>query len=93
MKKKSTPKRTAATRYGKGKVQINATIPQDIDDELRRQAASAGVTRSAYASLLIIDGITDPVTITRQRLSGKVIAYPMQHPQNPTARAAENPPA
>lgn len=88
--KKPTTKPRRGNPLGKGKAWVSTQIDQASSDELNAQAAAAGMTRSAYAGLLITDGLADPITLQHVRASGKVITY-LDPPSNPTARAADGP--
>jgi hypothetical protein len=88
-------KRTKAARRGhgpgKGSVFISCTIPETVDHDLRRLAATSELTRAAMARECIQDAVARGLTITTHRShAGKVIAYPLTHPANPTARAADD---
>lgn len=77
-------------RAGKGKVWISTSIPEATDAELRRLAALSKVTRGAYARECILEGVERQLTISTTRQPAKVIPYPLEHPENPTARAADD---
>ena len=85
-------KRTKArgNRAGKGKTWISTSIPEPVDDELRRLAALSKVTRGAYARECILEGVERQLVIGTTRQPAKVIAYPLTNPGNPTARAADD---
>jgi len=85
-------KSTKSHGPGRGMVQINTTIPDAADAELRRQATANAETRSAYARRLLLRGLRDPITVIEHSASEQRI-YPIDQPENPTARAAEPPPA
>jgi hypothetical protein len=89
---KTPAPRTRSNGPGNGKTWLSSSITVEADQELRRQAKAAGLTRSAYAGLLVTAGLSDPVSITRQRSSGTVIEYPGAAAHHPTPRAAEHPP-
>ena len=71
-------KRTKRRGHGVGKdaVSISTSIPISVDAELRKLAAASELTRGGYAR-------------TKLR-SGKIVEYPLDHPENPTARAADD---
>lgn len=75
---------------GKGKVWISTNLPEDVDAELRRLAALSKVTRGAYARECILEGVERQLVIGKTRQPAKIIAYPLEHPQNMTARAADD---
>ena len=76
---------------GRGKAWISTSIPLEVDHELRRLAAASSLTRSAMARECIQDAVARGLTITTHKShAGKVIHYPLAHPQNPTARAADD---
>ncbi len=85
-------KRTKArgNRAGKGKTWISTSIPETVDDELRRLAASSKVTRGAYARECILEGVERQLIIGTTRQPAKIIACPLTNPGNPTARAADD---
>ena len=88
---KRTKRRPSDQTAGKGKVRISTTIPLETDAELRRLAAASSLTRCRMASECIIDAVTRGLTVTKQTShAGKVIEYPLHHPGNPTARAADD---
>jgi predicted DNA-binding protein len=74
---------------GKGKVSLSCTIPEEIDRELRRLATSSGKTRSGYAKRAVMQAVARGEQYIEQTISKHV--YPFEHPENPTARAAEPP--
>lgn len=76
---------------GKGKAWISTSIPLEVDDELRRLADASSLTRSAMARECIQDAVARGLTITTHKShAGKVIDYPLAHPQNRTARGADD---
>ena len=76
---------------GKGSTWISTTIPHETDAELRRLAKASSLTRAAMARECITDAVTRGLTITKAKShAGKVIDYPLDHPANPTARAADD---
>jgi hypothetical protein len=76
---------------GKGKAWISTSIPLEVDEELRRLADASSLTRSAMARECIQDAVARGLTVTTHKShAGKVIEYPLDHPGNPTARAADN---
>lgn len=81
-------------RHGAGKnsVDIACTIPADVDAELRKLAAASELTRGGYARDVIIQavaaGYLHKITRTTSKQS-KVVQYPVEHPENPTDRAAD----
>jgi hypothetical protein len=76
---------------GKGSTWISTTIPHEVDEELRRLAGASSLTRAAMARECIQDAVARGLTVTTQKShAGKVIDYPLAHPGNPTARAADN---
>ena len=77
-------------RAGKGKVWISTSIPENVDAELRRLAALSKVTRGAYARECLLEGVERQLVIGTTRQPAKVVAYPVEHPENPTARAADD---
>jgi hypothetical protein len=88
-------KRTKGPRRGhgpgKGSVFISCTIPEEFDAELRRLAAASNLTRAGMARECIQDAVARGLTITTQKShAGKIIDYPLDHPGNPTARAADD---
>jgi len=88
---KRTTRRKSDHSAGKGRCRISTTISEAIDAELCRLAAASELTRTAMARECITDAVTRGLTITTQKShAGKVIDYPMTHPANPTARAAED---
>lgn len=74
---------------GKGKVALSCTIPEEIDRELRRLAAQSGKTRSGYAKRAVIHAVTRQQRYIEQIVEDTI--YPLEHPENPTERAAEKP--
>ncbi len=73
---------------GKGKVSLSCTIPADIDRELRRLAAESGKTRSGYAKRAVIHAVTRQQRYIEQTVEGTI--YPLEHPEKPVQRAAED---
>lgn len=86
MKRTRRRRRKSDATAGKGKVRISTTIPIDTDEELCRLAEAAGLTRSGLAGQCIVEAVTR----RSQADPAKVIEYPLTHPGNPTARAAED---
>jgi hypothetical protein len=85
-------KKTGARRgnpIGQGMVYVSTQIPATADRDLRAQATAAGLSRCAYAGLLLVEGLKDPITVQHVRASGKVI-YSIDHATNPTARDADD---
>lgn len=78
---------------GKDSVSISTSIPVSIDAELRKLATASELTRGGYARDAIIDAVNRghirQVTRTTIR-DRKIVKYSANHPQNPTARAAED---
>ena len=72
---------------GKDSVWLSTSVPKDVDREIKRMAKKAGVTRSGMARELLTDGVA---RITGKPHVGKIIIYPLDHPENPTARAADD---
>lgn len=88
---KRTKRRPSDQTAGKGKVRISTTIPIETDAELRRLAAASKITRCKMAGECIIDAVARGLTVTKHTShAGKLIDYPLTHPGNPTARAAED---
>jgi len=88
---KTHQKKTRARRgnpIGQGMVYVSTQIPATADRELRAQADAAGLSRCAYAGLLLAEGLKDPITVQHVRASGKVV-YTIDPAANPTARAAD----
>lgn len=93
----SPMKRTGSKsgRHGAGKnsVDIACTIPADVDAELRKLAAASELTRGGYARDVIIQAVANgylrKITRTTAKHS-KIVQYPLDHPENPTARAADD---
>ena len=84
-------KRTKSRGPGKGSTWISTTIPHEVDQELRRLASASSLTRSAMARECIQDAVARGLTVTTHKShAGKVITYPLSHPGNPTARAADD---
>lgn len=71
---------------GKDSVHLSTSVPKDVDREIKRMAKQAKLTRSGMARELLTDGVA---RITGRPYIGKVIIYPLEHPENPTARAAD----
>ena len=88
-------KRTKRRGHGVGKdaVSISTSIPISVDAELRKLAAASELTRGGYARDAIIEAVKAghirKVTRTKLR-SGKIVEYPLDHPEKPTARAADD---
>lgn len=88
-------KRTKRRGHGVGKdsVSISTSIPVSVDQELRKLAAASELTRGGYARDAIIEAVKSghvrKVTRTKLR-SSKIVEYPLDHPENPTARAADD---
>jgi hypothetical protein len=78
---------------GKESVSISTSIPVSVDAELRKLATASELTRGGYAREAIEQavkaGYIREVTRTTIR-DRKVVKYPLDNPQNPTARAADN---
>ncbi len=86
-------KRTKKPRnHGPGSksVYISTSIPKHIDAELRRLAAQSELTRGGMARECIEDAVTRGLVVTKTRRSSAVLAYPLDHPENPTGRAADD---
>ena len=79
-----------ATNHGPGKksVYISTSIPKHIDAELRRLAAESDLTRGGMARECIEDAVNRGLVITKTKRASKI--YPLEHPENPTARAADD---
>lgn len=89
---KSTKRRRSDRSAGKGRVRISTTISTEVDAELQRLAAASNLTRTAMARECITDAVARGLTLTTAKShAGKVIEYPLAHPGNPTARAADDP--
>lgn len=88
-------KRTKRRGHGVGKnaVSISTSIPISVDVELRKLAAASELTRGGYAREAIEEAVRvghiRKVTRTTLR-RGKIVQYPLEHPENPTARAADD---
>lgn len=88
-------KRTKRRGHGVGKdsVSISTSIPISVDLELRKLAAASELTRGGYARDAIIEAVKSghvrKVTRTKIRKSN-IVEYPLDHPENPTARAADD---
>ena len=88
---KRTTRRKSDQSAGKGRTRISTTISETADAELRRLAAASNLTRTAMARECIHDAVARGLTITTHKShAGKVITYPLTHPENPTARAADD---
>ena len=88
---KRTRSRKSDQTAGKGKTRISTTITQETDAELRRLATASSLTRTAMARECITDAVIRGLTVTPHRShAGKVLEYPHVHPENPTARSADN---
>jgi hypothetical protein len=78
---------------GKDSVSISTSIPVSVDAELRKLATASELTRGGYAREAIEQavkaGYIREVTRTTIR-DRKVVKYPLAHPENPTARAADD---
>jgi len=76
---------------GKGSVSISTSIPFSVDAKLRRLAEASELTRGGYARDAIIAAVKRGHIrrVTRTTLDADNV-YPLEHPQNPTARAADN---
>lgn len=72
---------------GKNSVHLSTSVPKEINREIKKMAKAAGLTRSGMARELLTDGVA---RITGKPNVGKIIIYPLEHPENPTARAAED---
>lgn len=76
---------------GKDSASISTSIPLAVDAELRKLAAASELTRGGYAREAIIQAVRERFTRTVIRTTAdKVVRYPLEHPANPTARAAED---
>lgn len=87
-------KRTKRRGHGVGKdsVSISTSIPIAVDAELRKLAAASELTRGGYARDAIIEAVKAGHLrkVTRTKLTDrKIVKYPLEHPENPTARAAD----
>lgn len=88
---KRTTRRKSDQSAGKGRTRISTTISEATDAELCRLAEAANLTRTAMARECIEDAVARGLTITTLKShAGKVIAYPLDHPENPTLRAADD---
>ena len=88
---KRTTRRKSDQTAGKGRTRISTTISVATDAELCRLAEASNLTRTAMARECIEDAVARGLTITAHKShAGKVIAYPLTHPANPTARAADD---
>lgn len=88
---KSTKRRRSDRSAGKGRTRISTTISLETDAELQRLAAASNLTRTAMARECITDAVARGLTVARHTShAGKVIDYPLEHPGNPTARAADD---
>jgi hypothetical protein len=88
---KRTNRRKSDQSAGKGRTRISTTISEATDAELCRLAEASSLTRSAMARECIHDAVARGLTITIHKShAGKVISYPLDNPQNPTARAADD---
>jgi hypothetical protein len=78
---------------GKNSISISTSIPLSVDAELRKLATASELTRGGYARDAIIDAVKRghlrKVTRTTIR-DPKIVKYPLEHPENPTARAADD---
>jgi hypothetical protein len=76
---------------GKGSVSISTSIPASVDAQLRRLAQASELTRGGYARDAILDAVKRGHIrkVTRTTLAADNV-YPLEHPQKPTARAADN---
>ena len=75
---------------GSKSVYISTSIPKHIDAELRRLAAQSELTRGGMARECIEDAVTRGLVVTKTRRNNPVLEYPRVHPENPTARAADD---
>jgi hypothetical protein len=78
---------------GKDSVSISTSIPLSVDAELRKLAAASELTRGGYARDAIIEAVNRGHirAVTRTTLKDrKIVRYPVDHPENPTARAADD---
>lgn len=73
---------------GRGKVNLSCTIPVEIDRQLRQLAEESGLTRAGYAKKAVIRAVQRREKVTEQVVSEAI--YPLEHPANPTARAADD---
>ena len=73
---------------GRGKISLSCTIPVEIDQQLRQLAGESGLTRSGYAKRAVIRAVQRRERVTEQVISDTI--YPLEHPENPTARAADD---
>ena len=88
---KRTSRRKSDHTAGKGRTRISTTISEATDAELCRLAAASSLTRTAMARECIEDAVARGLTVTTHKShAGKVIDYPLDHPGNPTARAADD---
>jgi len=78
-------------RHGAGKnsVDIACTIPASVDAKLRKLATSSELTRGGYAREVITDAVARGWHRKVTRHTANVVQYPLEHPENPTARAAD----
>jgi hypothetical protein len=79
-------KRTKSTA-GKNSVWLSTSVPKDVNREIKRMAKAARLTRCGMARELLTDSVA---RLTGKPHVGKIIIYPLLHPENPTARAADN---
>jgi len=84
-------KRTKRRGHGVGKdsVSISTSIPISVDAKLRKLAAASELTRGGYAREVITDAVAQGWHRKVTRHTGNVVQYPLEHPENPTARAAD----
>lgn len=78
---------------GKDSVSISTSIPLSVDAELRKLAAASELTRGGYARDAIIEAVNRGHirAVTRTTLKDrKIVRYPVDHSENPTARAADD---
>jgi len=88
---KRTNRRKSDQSAGKGRTRISTTISEATDAELCRLAEASSLTRSAMARECIHDAVARGLTITIHKShAGKVISYPLDNPENPTLRAADD---
>lgn len=73
---------------GSKSVYISTSIPKHIDAELRRLADESQLTRGGMARECIEDAVNRGLIITKTKRTSKI--YPLEHPENPTARAADD---
>ena len=88
---KRTKRSKSDQTAGRGRTRISTTISLETDAELRRLAQASSLTRTAMARECITDAVARGLTVRKHTShAGKVIEYPLTHPGNPTARAADD---